>query len=251
MKNKSLLKFISPEVSRYKFINGNKNFVFLVNKRLKWMKKYTKRKSNILEFGSSNCLSKLVLGEKVVCTDILKNKFIDFTLDMNNLNIPRNFKKKYDVLIFNHCLHHSKNPVKVLKKISKEIIKKNGFILINEPETSFVFKIFLKVFNHERYDDDISNKKNKNFWYENNSTGKLLFANIKKNEKFLNDYKIIENDLSEFFIFLNCSGNGVNTPYIPMNYFFLKIIHFIDHLLVKFMPGIFALNRRVILKKIN
>ena len=115
--------------------------------------------------------------------------------------------------------------------------------------TSILF--FLKVFNHERNDDDISNKNNKNFWYENNSTGKLLFANIKKNEKFLNDYKIIENNLSEFFIFLNCSGNGVNTPYIPMNYFFLKIINLIDHLLVKFMPGTFALNRRVILKKIN
>ena len=96
------------------------------------MKKYTKNKSNILEFGSSNCLSKLVLGKKIICTDILKNKFIDFTLDMNNLNIPKKFKKKYDVLIFNHCLHHSKNPIRVLKKISKEMIKKNGFILINK-----------------------------------------------------------------------------------------------------------------------
>ena len=251
MKNKSLLKFISPEVSRNKFIKGNKNLIFLVNKRLKWMKKYTKNKYSILEFGSSNCLSKLVLGKKLVCTDILNNKFIDFTLDMNNLNIPKKYQKKYDVLIFNHCLHHSKNPLRVLQKISKTMIKKNGFILINEPETSFVFKIFLKLFNHERYDEDINNKKNKNFWYENNSTGKLLFANVKKNEIYLNDYKIIANDLSEFFIFLNSSGNGVNTPYIPMNYFFLKIINCLDHFLIKVMPGIFALNRRIILKKIN
>ena len=155
------------------------------------------------------------------------------------------------MLIFNHCLHHSKNPIKVLKKISKKMIKKNGFILINEPETSFVFKIFLKLFNHERYDDDISNKNNKNFWLENNSTGKLLFKSMKKNEIFLNDYKIIENDLSEFLIFLNCSGNGVNSPHIPMNYFFLKVINCLDHFLVKLIPEIFALNRRIILKKIN
>ena len=251
MKKKTSLKVISPEISRKKFLDGNKNFIYLINKRLKWMRKYTKGKSNILEFGSSNCLSKLILGKKIICTDIFFNKFIDFRLDMNKLNIPKKYKKKYDVLIFNHCLHHSKNPIKVLKKISKKMIKKNGFILINEPETSFVFKIFLKLFNHERYDDDISNKNNKNFWLENNSTGKLLFKSIKKNEIFLNDYKIIENDLSEFLIFLNCSGNGVNSPHIPMNYFFLKVINCLDHFLVKLIPEIFALNRRIILKKIN
>ena len=251
MKKKTSLKVISPEISRKKFLDGNKNFIYLINKRLKWMRKYTKGKSNILEFGSSNCLSKLILGKKIICTDIFFNKFIDFRLDMNKLNIPKKYKKKYDVLIFNHCLHHSKNPIKVLKKISKKMIKKNGFILINEPETSFVFKIFLKLFNHERYDDDISNKNNKNFWLENNSTGKLLFKSMKKNEIFLNDYKIIENDLSEFLIFLNCSGNGVNSPHIPMNYFFLKVINCLDHFLVKLIPEIFALNRRIILKKIN
>ena len=244
MKNKSLLKTIDPEKSRNKFINGNKNFIYLLNKRLKWMKKYTKGKSNILEFGSSNCISKLILGKKVVCTDILMNKFIDFRLDMNSLKIPKKYQKKYDVLIFNHCLHHSMNPIKVLKKISKNIIKKNGFILINEPETSFIFKVFLRLLNHERYDDNISNKNNKNFWFENNSTGKILFSNLKKNKKFLNDYIIIENDLSEFLIFLNCSGNGVNTPHIPMNYFFLKIINKLDKVLVKLMPSIFALNIR-------
>ena len=251
MKKKTSLKVISPEISRKKFLDGNKNFIYLINKRLKWMRKYTKGKSNILEFGSSNCLSKQILGKKIICTDIFFNKFIDFRLDMNKLNIPKKYKKKYDVLIFNHCLHHSKNPIKVLKKISKKMIKKNGFILINEPETSFVFKIFLKLFNHERYDDDISNKNNKNFWLENNSTGKLLFKSMKKNEIFLNDYKIIENDLSEFLIFLNCSGNGVNSPHIPMNYFFLKVINCLDHFLVKLIPEIFALNRRIILKKIN
>ena len=74
---------------------------------------------------------------------------------------------------------------------------------------------------------------------------------MKKNEIFLNDYKIIENDLSEFLIFLNCSGNGVNSPHIPMNYFFLKVINCLDHFLVKLIPEIFALNRRIILKKIN
>ncbi len=251
MKNKTFLKVISPEISRNKFINGNKNLVYLINKRLRWMKKYTKNKKNILEFGSSNCISKIVIDKKIICTDKFKNKFIDFKLDMNNLVLPKKYNKKYDVLIFNHCLHHSSNPIKVLENVSKKIIKKGGFILINEPETSFFFKIFLKLFNHERFDDNIKNIDNKNFWYENNSTGKLLFSNKKKNSLFLSNYKIIENNLNEFLIFLNSSGNGVDTPYIPLNNFFLKIIDSIDNFLIKFFPKIFALNRKIIIKKIN
>ena len=250
MRRKTLLKSIDPETSRNKFIKGNKNFIYLVNKRLKWMKKYTESKQNVLEFGSSNCLSKLILGKKVICTDIKNNKFLDFNLDMNKLIVPKKYKKKYDVLIFNHCLHHSKNPIQVLENISKKMIKNNGFILINEPETSIILKIFLKIFNHEKYDDNIENSRFKNFWYENNSTGKLLFSKIKSNDVFLNKYKVVENELSEFFIFLNCSGNGVNTPHIPLNYLFLSIINCFDNILVKLMPNIFALNRRVVLKKL-
>ena len=215
------------------------------------MKKYTNRKNDILEFGSSNCISKLIIGNKVICTDKYKNKFIDFCLDMNTLKLPKKYNKKYDVIIFNHCLHHSKDPIRVLKNISKKIIKKSGYILLNEPETSFIFKIFLTIFKHEKFDDNIKNIKNKNFWYENNSTGKLLFSNKNNNDIFLNDYKIIKNELNEFLIFLNCSGNGVNVPYIPLSNLMLKIINRLDNLLIKLLPQIFALNRTVILKKIK
>ena len=250
MRRKTLLKSISPEISRKKFLSGNKNLIYLLNKRLGWMKKYTKNKKNVLEFGSSNCISRLIIGDQVICTDKSKNKFIDFSLDMNKLKLPKKYKKKYDVLIFNHCLHHSKNPIKVLKNISQKMIKKGGFILINEPETSLIFKIFLKIFNHERFDDNVNKINNKNFWYENNSTGKLLFSEKKVNDLFLNQYKIVKNDLNEFLIFLNCSGNGVDTPYFPLNNFFLKIVDKIDQILIKMFPKIFALNRKIILKKI-
>ena len=146
---KKILKSISPEISRNKFLDKNKNFVYLLKKRLGWMKKYTNRKNDILEFGSSNCISKLIIGNKVICTDKYKNKFIDFCLDMNTLKLPKKYNKKYDVIIFNHCLHHSKDPIRVLKNISKKIIKKSGYILLNEPETSFIFKIFLALRVHK------------------------------------------------------------------------------------------------------
>ena len=48
------------------------------------MKKYTESKQNVLEFGSSNCLSKLILGKKVICTDIKNNKFLVGQLPLSN-----------------------------------------------------------------------------------------------------------------------------------------------------------------------
>ena len=71
--------------------------------------------------------------------------------------------------------------------------------------------------------------------------------------KFLNnfpEYKIIKNELSEFFIFINSGGVNADIKKIPMNNFFLNIMNIIDKVLVKFFPKVFALNRSVVLKKI-
>ena len=57
------------------------------------------------------------------------------------------------------------------------ISNKNNFIVNIEDDIEYLD------------DSDFFHKNNKDFWYENNSTGKLLFGNMSKNEKFLNDYK--------------------------------------------------------------
>ena len=167
---------------------------------------------------------------------------------MNVEVIPKKFINNFDIIIFNHSLHHSNNPIKVLKKL-KIMLKKNGIIIINEPEASLIFKLFLFIFNHEKFDENMKNKKKKNFWTQNNSTGKILFQDKKINKIFLKDFIILQNELSEFLIFLNSSGGGINTPYLKLNKFFLKFFDNLDNFLIKFFPQIFALNRTVILKK--
>ena len=67
----------------------------------------------------------------------------------------------------------------------------------------------------------------------------------------MNNYIIEKNNLSEFLIFLNSGGNGINAPYIPLNNALLKFITIIDKLLVLLAPRVFALNRSVVLKKIK
>jgi hypothetical protein len=135
-------------------------------------------------------------------------------------------------------------------QISKKYLKQYGYILINEPEISLIFKFFLKICKHEKYDLNLRRVNNSNFWEENNATGKLLFHMKKINDNFQN-YKIIKNQVNECFIFLNCSGNGVDAPYLRLNNYLLKIIDIIDTILTKYMPNIFAMNRSVVLQKVR
>lgn len=246
----NFIKYIDLKKSRKKFFSKNKNFIFLLKKRFLWMKKYIKNKKNVIEIGSGNCLTKNILSKKILCTDIIPFKNISQKIDMNNFKLNTKYKKNVDVFIFNHSLHHSRSPKKLLKQLSKKFLKPNGYILINEPEISLIFKFFLKICRHERYDLNLKNINNYNFWKENNATARLLFYKKKIDDHFQN-YKIIVNKVNECFIFLNCSGNGVDSPYIKLNNYLLKIIDKIDYILTKYMPNIFAMNRSIVLQKVR
>ena len=153
-------------------------------------------------------------------------------------------------------MHHCSNPYLSLKNISK-YLKKNGYILINEPETSFFLKLIQVILDDESWSlrSNIFDKKNifnpKSPWISNTAVAQLLFQDESKFEKNFPQYKIVKNQLSEFFIFLN--SGGVNSQFfcIRMNNFFLNLIDKIDKFLIYFLPNLFALNRTVVLQKIN
>lgn len=242
-----ILNFLSPNEAAKKFSKKNKNLDFLLKKRFFWMKNFIKKKKIIIELGSGNGVVKKYLGKKIITSDIVKHKNIDLIIDMNTLNIPKRLKYKVDIFILNHCLHHCSNPFELLKKLKKNL-RPGGIILINEPEISLVFKFFLKIFNHERWDLDLKNSKKKNFWLQNNATGRILFNKDKEHSFIKKNFNIIKNELNEFIIFLNSSGNSVNSPHIKLSKNLLKLVDAFDDILVNLFPNIFALNRRIVLK---
>ena len=245
-----MIKNLSPCEANIKFNKKNKNLYFLLLKRFGWMKKHIRNKKIVIELGSGSGSSKRFLGKKIISTDIIKHKNIDLKLDMNKINLPKKFKNKVDVFILNHSLHHSNNPIKVIHNLQKNL-KANGLILINEPEISLVFKIFLKVFNIENWNLNLKQINTKNFWLQNNATGRILFGQKKVGSLYNKKLLIKKNLLNEFLIFLNSSGNSVEAPHIKLNNPTLSIINKFDDIITCLLPSIFALNRSVILKKIN
>tara|TARA_B110000971_G_scaffold221512_1_gene268961 strand:- start:1373 stop:2167 length:795 start_codon:yes stop_codon:yes gene_type:complete len=245
--------------SRKKFKNKkNKNVILLLEKRFSWMRSFLKNKKNIIELGSGNGASKEILkNKKIILTDIQKYPWINKKIDMTKLDLGRKLKGKVDVFIINHSLHHCSNPSKLLKKMSK-YLKKNGLILINDPEISFFFKFFLYILKHEGWSFKVNIfnlKKNifrsDNPWSANNAVANLLFKDENKFNFYFPEYEIIKNDLSEFLIFINSGGVVNNTFHIPVNKLAFNLLCLVDKVLIKMFPKIFALNRSVILKKIN
>ena len=257
-------KFISksekdPDIfqNRKKILKSNNpNLIYLLNKRFKWMRKYTKNKKIIIELGSGNgCLKRVLNQKNIILTDIIKYPWIDKKIDMIKVNLEKKYINKVDVFIINHSLHHCANPSKCLDKLSK-YLKKDGVILINEPETSFMLKMIQILLDDESWslEDDVF-KKNKNIfnpknpWISNTAIAQLLFKNQTKFHNNFPQYEIEKNYVSEFFIFLN--SGGVNSDFfnIKLNFFLLSVVNFIDQILIFFLPNIFALNRTIILRK--
>ena len=254
-------KKISEKLVREKiFNNSNNNLDYLLKKRFNWMKKYLsgRNKKIIFELGSgSGCIKKILKNEKIILTDVIKFEWIHKKIDMLSMNLSSTYKNKVDVFIFNHSLHHCPNPAKCLKLINK-YLKKGGLVLINEPETSFSLKLIQMItrdeawsYNKNIFDTTKNLFKANDPWFSNTATAELLFKNEKKFKKKFPEYKILKNELSEFFIFLNSGGVNSNIFKLPLNLFFLNILNLIDSFLVNFFPRIFALNRSVVLKKIN
>ena len=245
--------------SRKKFKNKkNRNVRFLLEKRFFWMKNFIKNKKNIIELGAGNGASKEILkNKKIILTDIQKYSWITKKVDMTKLELGKKYKGKVDVFIINHALHHCSNPAKLLKMISV-YLPKNGLILINDPEISIFFKFFLFLLKHEGWSFKVNvfnTKKllfkSSNPWSANNAVANMLFSNEEKFNLHFPEYKIIKNDLSEFFIFLNSGGVVNNTFHIPVNRALFNFFGFIDKILISIFPKIFALNRSVVLEKIK
>tara|TARA_B100000780_G_scaffold261974_1_gene214764 strand:+ start:1372 stop:2178 length:807 start_codon:yes stop_codon:yes gene_type:complete len=254
-------KIKEPDIylSRKKiFQSQDKNLLYLINSRFLWMKKFIKNKKIIIELGSGNgCVKKVLKNKKIILTDIVKYKWIDKKVDMINLDLDKKLVNKVDVFIINHSLHHSANPALSIQNMSK-FLKKDGLILLNEPETSFMLKLIQMLLDDESWSlkANVFNKKKKIFkssnpWVSNTAIAQLLFKDKKKFEKKFPQYAIEKNQLSEFLIFLNSGGLSSNFFHFKLNNFFLKIVDSIDKILIYLFPSIFALNRSVVLRKKN
>ena len=237
--------------------NKNKNLYFLIKKRFEWMNKFIVKGDKGLEVGAGAGFSKIFTKNKSI---LISDFSYDTHLDIKNLD-AQNTKlkgKSFDYIIAANMIHHLPYPMKFFREINR-ILKKNGKLIIFEPNCSILLQIIILITRHEEIDftKDVWNLKNpcinnSHPWNGNNAIPDLIFDNkIKFKKNLKKNFIIIYEDFSECFTFINSGGVYSKNFYIPLNNFLLNSIFVIENLLIKVFPKIFALGRKIVLIKTN
>ena len=236
-------------------IDGNKNLFTLLDERFRWMNNFINENDKGIEVGAAAGFSKKFIKSKnFKISDYDNLSHLDYkNVDAQNTGFKDN---EFDFVISSNMIHHLPFPLKFFDEMHR-ILKKGGKLIIFDAHCSLLLQIVLILMRHEGFDFT------KNVWsYENPSTDSqdlwsgnsavpYLIFNDKKQfeEKMGNKFRLKYQVLCECFLFLNSGGVTAKTFYVPMNFFFLKIIKFIDKILTKIFPSVFALAYKIVLEK--
>ena len=239
------------------FSDKSNNLKFLLKKRFSWMNSFIKENHVGIEMGSGTGFSKeFIKNKNFKLSDIGEDNHLDFkNIDAQNTGFKN---ESFDYVIASNMIHHIPFPIKFFKEINR-ILKRDGKLIIFESYCSIFFQIATLIMKHEGFDftldvwDETNAKSDEhNAWHGNIAVPHLIFDDRKKFKKNLGNYFNIEYEKkTECLIFLNSGGVTSKTKFIPMNRFFLNVLHLIDKLLIKILPSVFCMGRKIVLKKIN
>jgi len=234
----------------------NKNLDFLLKNRFGWMKKYISSDDRGLEVGAGGGFSKkFILNKNFKISDFALHKHLDFkNVDAQNTKHDANF---YEFVIAVNMIHHVPYPMKFFTEMHR-ILKKGGKLIIQEAYCSLIFQLITIIMRHEGFDftkdvwnEDVPMSDENDRWSGNIAIPHLIFDDVEKfNQMLGSKFSIEHQKFYECFIFLNSGGVSSKTFYVPLNNFLLKILNYIDNILVKLFPRIFAMGRQIVLKKL-
>jgi len=232
------------------------NLDYLLQSRYCWMNEYINVDDVILEIGCGAGFSSLYLKKKPILTDAVKNKWVEKCIDATSMDIEN---ESIDILIVQNAIHHCYSPFRFFMEALR-VLKPGGRIMIQEVNNSLLMRIILRLMRQEgwSYDIDIFNENEMvtdkyDLWSGNNAIPQLLFSDEKKfNTAFhCKKYRLVIefNQLCECFIFPLSGGvtSKINIPQLPLE--FMKFANFIDKIITKIWPSIFAMARRVVIQK--
>jgi len=151
LNEKQISKAYPKNYGAYKQMSLNKLRKILINYQAKsLLKNFDRKKIKILEIGSGEGIySKYFIkkGHYVTATDFNKKSLAQ----LKNLGIKTKlgnfseikFTEKFDLIIMSHVIEHFYNPIKVVRKLKRLLIKK-GTIYIKTPSANFLFLNLIK-----------------------------------------------------------------------------------------------------------
>ena len=236
MDNETFLRQIKNQ-KRHWWFQGRKNIIDKIIFRINF-----KKKINILDFGSGSGVNiemltkygRVDLQEKNKIARLNLKKIKNINKIYSSLKIKKNY---YNLVLVADVIEHVKNP-KVLLRILKKTIKKNGYILITVPAYQFLFSTKDKVLKHfRRYNKKTLKKTIDEFTLvEMSYFNALLFI------------PIIAIILFNKILNINYIKRVETTPHPIINKIFFYIFSF-EKIILKYLNFPFGLSIYALIKK--
>jgi len=232
----------------------NKNLKFLLASRSLWMNNFIEKDFVGVELGAGIGASRdYVVCQKLVLTDFNDSPWLDVkNVDALHTNFEAN---SFDFILASNMIHHLAFPRKFFDECSR-ILKPGGLLLVQEIHTSLFMRIILRLTRHEGFDETIkvfdetvACNDPSDPWSANCAVPKLLFKTHAIFETHFQDWQVVYDEYVEFLQFLNSGGVVAKTKYLSLSPKALKLQSVLDGILCRMFPQIFALQRRLVLRK--
>lgn len=232
---------------------AHSNLRFLVRDRYAWMNPYLAGRRRVVELGAGPGLSREFLDAPgLEVTDVLDNPWIDRRVDAMALPYAPD---SLDAVICSHMIHHVPAPGALLRAIGRAL-RPGGLLLVNETTTSLAHRLVMWAMRHEgwNYDVDVFADAapaghGQDPLDGNNAVANLLFNDPARFRAAFPALRITRDEFTELFLFLLSGGVGGQVFTVELPAGVLAAVRSMDNLLVRALPGVFALARRLVIEK--
>jgi SAM-dependent methyltransferase len=229
------------------------NLKFLLHERFSWMQRYLGPETYAVEVGCGAGFSELFLNAgRLELTDAEPRPWARRVVDAHELPYD---DASVDVLIANNVIHHLAFPERFFGGAAR-VLRHGGHLLIQECNCSWTTRVALRLTGHEGFDfsaDPFDAARPCNDpndpWSANCAIPNLLFDDLDRFRDHYPEFAVVDSGMSEFFIQFNSGGVTASVPYLPLPWAALRVVQVIDRALVGVAPGVFASQRRLVLKR--
>ncbi len=217
------------------------------------MQRYLGPATYAVEVGCGAGFSEMFLSAgRLELTDTEPRPWVDRVVDAHAL--PHG-DASVDVLIANNVIHHLAYPDRFFREAVR-VLRPGGHLLVQECDCGLTTRIALRLTGHEGYDfaaDPFDPTRPCNDpndpWSANCAIPNLLFDDMARFRSHYPELTPIEMARSEFFSHFNSGGITARGPYLPLPQAALRLLDAADALLVRLAPGVFASQRRLVLRR--
>jgi SAM-dependent methyltransferase len=229
------------------------NLKFLLRKRLSWMQRYLGPETYAVEVGCGAGFSEMFLHAGTLeLTDAEQRPWAKRVVDAQELPYA---DASVDVLIANNVIHHVAYPDRFFRGAAR-VLRRGGYLLIQECNCSWATQVALRATRHEDFDfaaDPFDPTRPCNDstdpWSANCAIPNLLFDDLGRFREHYPEFAVVESGLSEFFVHFNSGGVTATVPFLPLPWAAMRVVDVIDRVLVAVLPGVFASQRRLALRR--